>query len=62
MRRMTNREYVNSLSDEEFAKLMLNYDCPPDCCDRDSTVDCCVQTSCEDCWVRWLKLEKETSK
>lgn len=55
---MTNREYLNSLSDEEFAKFR-RYDCPPDCCERDSTVDCFAQDSCDACWVRWLKLEHE---
>lgn len=59
---MTNREYLNSLSDEEFAKLMPNYDCPPDCCEQDSTVDCFAQDSCKACWVRWLRLEHEEQK
>ena len=54
---MTNREYLNSLSNKKLVKFMRTYDCPPDYCEIDSTIPC--EGPCDDCWVRWLKLEHE---
>jgi hypothetical protein len=52
---MTNREFLNSMSDEGLASFMQMFDCPPDCAEDDSELPCV--DSCSDCWVRWLKLE-----
>ena len=48
---ITNRDVINAMSDEEFAKLRV-YQCPPvqaEFCKGTDTVKCVK------CWLNWLK-------
>ena len=61
---MTNREWLESLSDEELAGLL--YDCdidaPCEYCEYRYNADCVMDYDCmgtKKAWIRWLEAEHE---
>lgn len=52
---MTNREWLQTLTDEEFTKIIL-YSC--ECCiGRGNKKKCLAQPSCREGMLKWLKQE-----
>lgn len=52
---MTNREWLNSLSDEEFLDVLTKIDKQDLICKEQGA---CVTNSCYDCQLDWLKKER----
>lgn len=58
-RKMTNREWLQTLTDEEFVQLMC-YSC--ECCTGHTDLEKCNKMLCRDGRIEWLKQEhKENS-
>lgn len=56
---MTNREWLNTLTDEEFVRMMW---CSCECCVAQGNMkECRKQASCNEGRLRWLKKEHEES-
>ena len=47
---MTNADRIRAMSDEELAKKLSDYTCPPS---MDGEV--CHEARCQKCWLEWLK-------
>lgn len=57
---MTNREWLQTLTDEEFVQIMWCYSC--DCCTGHTDLEKCNKMLCRDGRIEWLKQEyKENS-
>lgn len=54
---MTNREYINNLSDEELADCIINDDLFDMPCEEQSVNKC--SGACLQCVVKWLSQEVE---
>lgn len=58
-RKMTNREWLQTLTDEEFVQIMC-YSC--ECCTGHTSIKKCNTMLCRDGRIEWLKQEyKENS-
>lgn len=51
---MTNREWLNGLDDEEFAKAISD-----ECEETGAMGNCPKYTTCGDCVLSWLKKERK---
>lgn len=51
---MTNREWLQTLTDEEFVQIMC-YSC--DCCTGHTDLEKCNKMLCRDGRIEWLKQE-----
>lgn len=57
-RKMTNREWLETLTDEEFVRIMC-YSC--ECCTGHTDLEKCNKMLCRDGRIEWLKQEHKES-
>ena len=57
---MTNREWLNGLSDEEMAKVLSTIPCEYFALADEGR--CYLNRRCEECLFTWLKAEREEAK
>ena len=58
--RITNANYLRSLSDEELASFFASVQLDEGCCDGGFMYSKCEGLSCYDCWFLWLKQTHES--